>query len=137
VDPHEGPPGHPAWGREPGAAADRLDEADGVALNLGFLSQHFEGDAGNRDVREAEVDGRRPDEPRAFVPVADDLPVIRLDPGSEAVGLAEAILRAEALEVSLLEAVGRRLVVVRDAELERKLWHSLDRVRRNPGNCRD
>ena len=75
-----------------------------------------------------------PTRPVPFVPVADDLPVVHLDPGGEAIGLAKAILGAQALEVALLETIGRRFVVARDPELERKLRHALDRVRRYPGN---
>ena len=55
----------------------------------------------------------------------------------EAVGLAEAILGAQPLEVGFLEVLRRRLVVARDSELERKLRHPLDRIGRKPGNRRD
>ena len=85
----------------------------------------------------AAVDERRADESGALVPVADDLPVLHVDPGRQSICLAKAILGAQALEVAFLEMLGRRLVVARDPELERKLWHLLDRIRRNPGNRRD
>ena len=137
MDPDERPPGHPARSREPSAAADRLHEADGVLLNLRLVPQDLEDDAGNRDVRDAEAEGRRADQSGALVPVADDSPVLHVDPGGEAIGLAKAILGAQALEVAFLEVLGRRLVVARDPELERKLRHPLDRIRRNPGNRRD
>ena len=137
MDPDERSSDHPARSREPSAAADRLHEADGVLLDLRLLPQDLEGDAGNRDVRDAEVEGSRADEPGALVPVADDPPVLHLDPGGEAIGLAKAILGAQALEVAFLEVLGRRRVVARDPELERKLRHPLDRIRRDPGNRRD
>ena len=87
----ERPPGHPARSREPGAAADRLDEADRVALNVGLLPQHLEGDTRDRDVPDPEVESGRADETGALVAVSDDLPVVHLDPGGEVIGLAEAI----------------------------------------------
>ncbi len=128
--------GHPARSREPSPAADRLHEADAVVADLRLLPEDLEGDAGNRDVRDTEVEGRRPDEPCALVPVADDPPVLYLDEGGETVGFTKAILGAQAFEVAFLEVLGRRRVIARDAELERKLGHSLDRIRRDPGNCR-
>ena len=69
--------------------------------------------------------------------MVDDRPVLHLDPGGQAIGLAKAILVAQALEVAFVEMLGRRLVVARDPELERKLRHPLDRIRRDPGNRRD
>ncbi len=137
MDPEERSPGHPARSREPGAAADRLHEADGVVLNLGLLAEDLEGDARNRDVRDAEAEGRRADQSGALVPVADDFPVVHVDPGGEAMSLSKAILGAQALEVAFLDALRRRLVVARYPELERKLRHPLDRIRRDPGDRSD
>ena len=86
---------------------------------------------------DAGAEGRRADQAGAVVPVADDSPSSPRHPGGEAIGLAKAILVAQALEVAFLEMLGRRLVVTRDPELEWKLRHPLDRIRRNPGNrCR-
>ena len=78
-----------------------------------------------------------PDQSGALVAVADDSPVLHVDPGSEEIGLAKAILGTQALEVTFLEVLGRRLVVARDPELERKFRHPLDRIRRDPGNRGD
>ena len=104
-------PDHPAWGREASAAPDGLHEADGVLLNLRLVPQDVEDDAGNRDVLDAAAEGRRADQAGAVVPVADDSPVLNIDPGGEAIGLAKAILVAQALEVAFLEMLRRRLVV--------------------------
>ena len=90
------------------------DEADAVLTDLGVLAEDLERDAGDRDVREPEVEGRGADEPRALVPVVHDPAVVDLDPGGEAVRLAEPVLGAEAFQVALLEAIGRRRVVARE-----------------------
>ena len=119
MDPEELPPDHPARSQEPSAAADRLHEADSVLLNVRLVPQDLEDDGGNRDFRAAEVEERRADQSGALVPVADDSSVHHVDPGGEVIGLAKAILGAQALEVAFLEVLGRRLVVTRDPELER------------------
>ena len=128
MDPEERPPGHPARSREPSAAADGLHEADGVLLNLRVVPQDLESDARNRDVRDAEAEGRRADQSGALVPVADDPPVLHVDPGVEAISLAKAILGAQALEVAVLDVLWRRLVVACDPKFERKFGHPLDRI---------
>ena len=69
--------------------------------------------------------------------MADDFPVLYLDERGEVIGFAKAILSPQAFEVAFLEAIGRRLVVARDAELERELRHPFDCIRRDPGNGRD
>ena len=137
MDPERLPPDHPARSREPSAAANRLHEADSVRLNVRLTPQDLEDDGGNCDVRDAEVPKGRANQPGALIPVTDDSSVLHVDPGGEAIGLAKAIRGAQALQVAFLEVLGRRLVVARDAELEGKLWHPLDRIRRNPGNRRD
>ena len=78
----------------------------------------------------SEIERRRADEPGALVPVADDPPVLDLDPGGEVVGLAKTVFGAQALQVALCEGVRRRHVVLRHPELEWKLRHPLDRIRR-------
>jgi hypothetical protein len=101
------------------------------------VPEDLEDDGGNRDVRDAMGHWRRADQSAALVRVADDSAGLHVDPRGKAIGLAEAICGAQTLEVALFQVLGRRLVVPRDAKLERKLWHPLDRIRRNPGNRRD
>jgi hypothetical protein len=137
MDADVGPSGDDARRREPGSTADSLDEPDAVVANFRVVPNHLELDTGDGDVREAEIEGRRADEPLSLVRVTDDFPVLDLDRGDEMVRLAEPVLGAQTLEVTLLEVVGRRLVVLRDAELERQLRHAFDRVRRDPGDRSD
>ena len=69
------------------------------------------------------------------VAVADDPSVLDLDERPELVRLAEPIRPAKLLEV--VELVGRRLVVVGHAHLERDLREAGDGLRRDPGDRRD
>ena len=71
----------------------------------------------------------------AGVAVVDDLPVLDFDPRAEPVREAEAVGGAQALEV--FDHVGRRVVVVRDADLEGQLGHARHRLRRDPRDRRD
>jgi hypothetical protein len=68
----------------------------------------------------------------AGVAGVDDLAVVDLDPGAELVRLAKAVLVAEKLQLAGSEPVGRRIVVRRHPELEGKLRHPFDRLRRDP-----
>jgi hypothetical protein len=83
----------------------------------------------------ADTDGRSADVALPQVPGVDDPAVLDLDERPQLVGLAEAIRRPEVLEV--LEDVGRWLVVVGDAQFERDLRRSSDRLRRDPGHRGD
>jgi hypothetical protein len=71
----------------------------------------------------------------AGVAVERRLAVVELDPRPQFVRLAEGVRLTKRLEV--LELVRRRVVVVGDAHLERKLRHARDRFGRNPGDRRD
>jgi hypothetical protein len=51
------------------------------------------------------------------VPTFDHRVVLHLDPSLEVVGLTEAVAVTQPLEISLLELVGRWLVVVSDPEV--------------------
>src|SRR5262249_12742124 len=62
----------------------------------------------------------------------DDGAVFDLDPRPQIVRLAETVGVAEPSQIAGFEAVGRRLVVMADTELERQLRHSLDRLGRHP-----
>jgi hypothetical protein len=68
------------------------------------------------------------------MPVPDDPSVLDVDVRPELVRLAKPIRPAKLLEV--LELIGRRLVVVGDAHLERDLREAGDGLRRDPGDRR-
>jgi hypothetical protein len=63
-----------------------------------------------------------------------DTAVLDLNPGLQLVRLTKAVGIAQPFEVAFLEPIGRRLVVVANAHLERDLRQALDRLRGNPGD---
>jgi hypothetical protein len=64
-----------------------------------------------------------------------DSATVDLDERTELVRLAEAVARAELVEIR--QSIGRWLVVVRDADLERNLRRAGDRLRWDPRNRGD
>ena len=137
VDSEERTALHSPRRREAGAAAHGLGEAHLPVTNLGLWLQGLEGNSLENKVLGPETEGRRADEPAAFMAVTDDLAVLDLDPGLELIRLSKAIGVAQPLEVSLLEPIRRGLVVMADSELERDLGHALDGFRGNPGDGSD
>jgi hypothetical protein len=121
VDTHERAALDPPGGRKAGAAADGLNEPNFVLAHFGLGLQGLEGDTLGDEILRAELEGGRADVARALVPVSDDLAVLDLDPAPEVIGLAEAVLVAQSLEVTLADLVGRRFVVVADPHLEGNL----------------
>ena len=98
---------HSPWCGEASAAAHGLEEACfAVTKNLGLRLQSLEGNSLENEVLGPETEGRRADEPAAFVAVTDDLAVLDLDPGLEVIRLPKAIGLAQPLEVSLLSRSG-------------------------------
>ena len=73
--------------------------------------EDVEGDTWDREFQ-PEPERSRAHEAAARVGVVDDLAVLDLDPGFQVVRLAEPVGVAQPLEVALLDAVRRRLVVV-------------------------
>jgi hypothetical protein len=90
---------------------------------------------GEGDLARAELDPGDADAALAGVALVDDLAVLDLDPGLELVRLAEHVVLVEGLEI--VDAIGRRGVVVRDPHLKGHLRHAGDGLGRNPGNRRD
>jgi hypothetical protein len=96
-----------------------LVKADGMLVNVRLGPERVEGDAGNRQVLDSEPKRRRSDETATGLALCDYSPVLDFDPRLQVVRLPKAVLVVEALEVALLEPIGRRVVVVSDAQLER------------------
>jgi hypothetical protein len=127
---------HDAGRRKTGATPDGLVKADGMLVNVRLGPERVEGDAGNRQVLDSEPKRRRSDETATGLALCDYSPVLDFDPRLQVVRLPKAVLVVEALEVALLEPIGRRVVVVSDAQLERNGRQAVDRLRRNPGERR-
>ena len=110
-----------------GPAAARLDERDRMAGR-----GHVRVEVGERDRLEdrlaaADLQGGRSDLAAAGLTEVDDPPVLDLDPGSQLVREAKAVGPAQLVEV--VDHVGRRLVVVRNPDLERELGReAVDRL---------
>ena len=98
--------------RPPTVCVNRTQPSPSFRLGL----DHRELDGGEGDLLRLEL-GPVADQASAGLAVVDDLVAVDLDPGAKLVGLAERILAAKLVEVG--NDLGRRLVVVRDSELER------------------
>jgi hypothetical protein len=111
-----------------------LREAHPTVPDLGVLqSRHRDG--GDRDLLRAEIQPGQADPSAARVSEVDDLAVFDLEPGLQLVRFSEEIGAVHRLDV--VDAIGRRRVVVGDAEGERELWQTFDRLRGNPGDRGD
>ena len=86
--------------------------------------------AGKRSADWPDLHGRRADVALAQMPRVHDPAVLDLDERAQLVRLAEAVARSELLEID--ETIGRRLVVMGDAGLERDLRWARDGLGRDP-----
>src|SRR3954463_16432131 len=132
LDPEQRPALDQPRCREARASADGLHEPHPVSGHLRVGAQNLERHPGHDDRLGPEAERRGTDEPASLVAETDDRAVLDLDPRLQLVRLAEAVGVPEPLQVAPRDPVGRRVVVVADPELERQLWHSLDRLGRNP-----
>src|SRR4029453_15388956 len=94
------------------------------------------------DIREGkqlrpELHGGRTEVRFAGIAAVANRPPVDFDPRSQLVCLTNSACVAQALEVALLDAIRRRVVVVGDPELERQLRHALDRFRGEPPDRSD
>ena len=112
--------------RPPTVCTKRADEpsTSGSGLDVGQL------DRGEAQRGRPDLHGRRADVALAEMPGVHDPAVLDLDERAQLVRLAEAVARSELLEID--EAIGRRFVVVGDADLERDLRRPGDGLRRDP-----
>ena len=125
-------PAHPPRRREPHPAAGALHEPDPVRPDFGLGLEQWVADTRKGERLRADLHERRADERAAGVARVDDLALVDLDPGLQLVRFTEAVLVAEKLELAGTEPVGRRVVVRRHPDLEGKLGHPFDRLRRDP-----
>jgi hypothetical protein len=127
------PAGNRSGHREADPAADGLREPDPAVADFRLGLDHRKLDRGERDLLHLEL---RPaaDQAPAGLAVVDDLIAVDLDPGAKLVGLAERIPAPQLVEVR--NDVRRRLVVVRDGELERDDGDPVERRERKPGDRR-
>jgi hypothetical protein len=123
VDPEQRPALDAPRRREARAAADRLHEPGALGGDLRLGPQNLEPDAGNDDRLRTELERRRAHEAAAAVTGVDDPAVLDLDLPGRQIRLAEAVGVPQPAQIAGAQAIGRRLVVVADAELERQLRH--------------
>ena len=110
---------HGPWRREAHPAADRLHEASRRAVDFRLRPDIGQLDRGEAECGRPDLHGCRADVALAKMSGIHDPAVLDLDERAQLVRLAEAVARSELLEID--EAIGRRLVVVGDAGLERDL----------------
>jgi hypothetical protein len=117
------------WRGETDPAARRLREPDPAVADFRLRLDHRELDGGEGDLLRLELRPVAEQAPAALA-VVDDLGADNLDPGAELVGLAERIPPPELVEVR--EDLRRRLVGVRDGELERDDRDPVEGLERQP-----
>jgi hypothetical protein len=115
------------WRRYAHPAAGALHELDPVRPAFGLVL-----DQRVPDIREGEhlrpkLHGGRTEVCFAGIAAVENRPPVDFDPRSQLVCLTDSVCVAQGLEVALLDAIRRRVVVVRDPELERQLRHAFDR----------
>jgi hypothetical protein len=127
------PAGNRSGHREADPAADGLREPDPAVADFRLGLDHRELDRGERDLLRLELRSVA-DQAPAGLAVVDDLVAVDLDPGVKLVGLAKRIPVPKLVEV--WNDLRRRLVVVRDRELERDDWDAVERSEGKPGDRR-
>src|SRR5439155_17287428 len=120
---------HASRRRHAGPTARGLRETHPPVRHLGVLKRRH-GNGRDGHLLRSELEPGQSDAPATRVPVVDDLAVLDLDPALQLVRLAEEI--GPVHRVDVVDAVWRRSVVVGDADCERELRQSLDRLRRDP-----